>query len=236
MSDGAPEETGSAEDGHLCPFCKESPLETAATLPSVRADGLGAQFDLKTIAGCRACVRKQLVFQSLVASLEGWTSPTALVANPVLVTYGFVRASAVRKDEKRVRRLLRAAGIDDPADLRRPVRIAYGLAAALITSDGKVYPEEVKVASSIGKDLFPEFDEEEFLAIAEAKRDLPTPADLAIMLNEVVDEKTKRAVDKYLVAIADADDEVAAEEHALLKMIAHNLGLTEPGRGFDRSV
>ena len=236
MSDDMPESTGSQEDGHLCPFCKKKSLETAATLPSVRGEGLGAQFDLKTIAGCRACVRKQLVFQSLVASLEGWTSPAAIVANPVMITYGFIRASAVRKDEPRVRRLLRAAGIDDPEDLRRPVRIAYGLAAALITSDGKVYPEEVNVASSIGKDLFPDFDEEEFLAVAEAKRDLPTPADLAVMLNEIVDEKTKRAVYRYLVAIAAADDEVAPEEHAMLRMIAENLGLAEPGRGLDRSV
>ena len=231
-----PEGTGNQKDGHLCPFCKTKSLETAATLPKVRGDGLGAQFDLKTIAGCRACVRKQLVYQSLTASLDGWTSPAAIVANPIMITYGFVRATTVRKDVARVRRLLRAAGVDDPEDLRRPVRIAYGLAAALITSDGKVYPEEVQVASSIGKDLFSDFDEEEFLAVAEARRDLPTPADLAIMLNDIVDEKTKRAVYKYLVAIAAADDEVAPEEHAMLRMIAENLGLTEPGRGFDRSV
>lgn len=231
-----PEETGSSEIGHLCPFCKEQPLEAAATLPSVRGDGLGAQFDLKTIAGCRKCVRKQIVFQILVASLEGWTSPAAIVANPVMITYAFVRAGVVRKDEARIRRLLRAAGIDDPKDLRRPVRIAYGLAAALITSDGKVHREEVETAASIGKDLFPDFDDEEFLAVAEAKRDIPTPTDLAVLLNDVVDARTKRDVYKYLVAIAAADNEVAPEEHAMLKMVAENLGLAEPGQGIDRSA
>ncbi len=231
-----PEQTGGANDSHLCPYCKMHPLETAATLPSVRGDGLGAAFSVKTITGCRACVRKQLLFQTLKASAEGWTSPPAFIANPVLIAYGLARATAVKKDEGRVRRILKAAGIEDPNEEKKPVRIAYGLAAALITSDGKVYREEIETASNIGKELFPDFNEDDFLEVAAANRDLPTPEDLAVLLNNVVDEKTKHAVYKYLIAIAAADDEVAPEEHAMLKMVAENLGLTEPGQGFDRSV
>ena len=72
--------------------------------------------------------------------------------------------------------------------------------------------------------------------MAEAKRDIPTPTDLAVLLNDVVHARTKRDVYKYLVAIAAADNEVAPEEHAMLKMVAENLGLAEPGQGIDRSA
>ena len=219
-----------------CPYCKKRHLETVATLPYVRGDGLGATFNAKTIAGCRSCVRKQLLLESLRSSLDGWASPVALLANPVLITYGVARAAIVKRDEPRVQRMLRTAGIPGTDAETEPVRIAYGLAAALIVADGKILPEEITMAAAIGKQLFADFDEQEFLSVVSAGRGLPTPDDLAALLKTVVNEETKAAVYKYLVAIAAADNEVAPEEQKLLMSIARNLGISGPGRGVDRSA
>jgi uncharacterized tellurite resistance protein B-like protein len=221
---------------HTCPYCQQRPIETIATLPYVRGNGLGADFNAKTITGCKPCVRKQLLLETLRSSVEGWASPTALLANPVMLAYGVVRAGAVREDPKRVDRMFAAAGIRNPRAEKDPVRIAYGLAAALIAADGKIEREEISTATKIGKQLFLDFNEQDFLLVVSAGRDLPTPDDLAIVLKTVVNEETKQAVFKYLVAIAAADDEVAPEEQKLLKRIAGNLGLRGPGYGVDQSV
>ena len=116
------------------------------------------------------------------------------------------------------------------------MRIAYGLAAALIAADGKILREEITMAVAIGKQLFAGFNEQDFLNVVSAGHDLPTPEELAIVLKRVVNEETKAAVYKYLVAIAAADNEVAPEEQAALMSIARNLGISGPGRGVDRSA
>lgn len=175
---------------HACPYCQTRAIETVATLPYVRGDGLGARFNAKTIAGCRTCVRKQLLFETLRSSLDGWASPAAALANPVLITYGLARAGAVRRDPERVRSMLEAAGISDPGRGKEPVRIAYGLAAALISADGRIDKEEIRTASAVGKQLFPDFSDEDFLAVVAAGRDLPEPAELAAVLKRVVNEET----------------------------------------------
>ncbi len=221
---------------YQCPYCHKRHLEAVATLPYVRGEGLGAAFNAKTIAGCRSCVRKQLLLESLRSSVDGWASPVALLANPVLITYGVARAAIVKRDEPRVRRMLHAAGIPGTDAEIEPVRIAYGLAAALIAADGKLLREEITMAVAIGKQLFADFNERDFLAVVSARRDLPTPEDLAIVLKRVVNQETKAAVYKYLVAIAAADNEVAPEEQTLLMSIARNLGISGPGQGVDRSA
>lgn len=130
---------------------------------------------------------------------------------------------------------MRRASPETATDME-PVRIAYALAAALIAADGKIMQEEIAVASAIGKRLFADFDEQEFITVVAAGRGQHEPAELAAVLRGVVNEATKRAVYKYLVAIAAADNEIAAEEHGLLRTIAQNLGINEPGRGVDRSA
>ncbi len=221
---------------HTCPYCQTRPIETIATLPYVRGNGLGADFNAKTISGCKTCVRKNLLLETLRSSVDGWASPAALLANPVMLAYGVARAGAVREAPERVDRMLDAAGIRNPRTEKDPVRIAYGLAAALIAADGKIEREEISTATKIGKQLFVDFDEQDFLSVVSAGRDLPTPEDLAIVLNSVVNEDTKQAVFKYLVAIAAADNEVVPEEQKLLKRIAGNLGISGPGHGVDHSV
>jgi uncharacterized tellurite resistance protein B-like protein len=221
---------------HTCPYCQQRPIETIATLPYVRGNGLGADFNAKTITGCKSCVRKNLLRETLRSSVDGWASPTALLTNPVMIACGVARAGAVRVNPERVDRMLDAAGIRNPRLEQNPVRIAYSLAAALIAADGKIEPQEIATATKIGRQLFADFDEQEFLQVISVRRDLPTPDDLAILLNKVVNEATKQAVFKYLVTIAAADDEVALEEQRLLMRIAGNLGLTGSGHGLDQSV
>lgn len=223
-------------DSRRCPYCSARLIETIATLPVVRgnAKGLGARFRTMTLAGCRVCVRKKLVMESVRSGLEGWGSLGSALANPVLITYGLARACIVRRDPERVQRLLEAAGIAEPPV--RPVRIAYGLAAALICADGTVDAREIDIARAIGKQVFAEFDDSEFDAVIATSRNLPGPADLARVLGSLVEPGTKEAVYRFLVAIAAADSAVVAEEQAMLKAVAENLGLVEAGAGLDRSA
>lgn len=219
---------------HLCPYCRARAMEAIATLPSVRGDGLGAKFNARTIAGCKSCVRKQLLVETLRSCLDGWSSPVAALANPVLITYGVARAGIVSQDLPRVQRMLEVAGIAEPPI--EPVRIAYGLAAALIRADGHIDGQEIRVASSIGKQVFAEFNERDFVAVVEAGSDLPGPEDLASVFNALAGSHTKNAVYRYLVAVAAADNEVAPEERAVLRTVADNLGISGPGHGVDQSA
>lgn len=224
------------QNRHLCPYCQTAALETVATLPYVRGRGLGADFNMKTISGCNACVRKQLLLETLRSSVDGWASPAALITNPVLLTYGLARAAVVRRNEKRVGRMLKDMGVAGSPDDQNPVRIAYNLAAALIAADGKVYEVEVTTAARIGKQLFADFNEEDFYATITSSRDLPAAEEIATMLKRVVSLETRDTLYRYLLAIAAADQEVAAEEQEILMLIAKNLGLTGPGHGVDQSV
>jgi hypothetical protein len=132
-------------DAHLCTYCRARATETIATLPSVRGGGFGAKFKARTIAGCKYCLRTQLLIETLRSCRNGWSSPVAALANPVLITYGVARAGIVRQDLPRVQRMVEVAGISEPPI--EPVRIAYGIASALIRVDG----QEIRVASLIGK-------------------------------------------------------------------------------------
>lgn len=223
-------------DNKRCPYCGSRPIQTIATLPFVRGQGKdgGTQFKTMTIAGCKACVRKQLVFESLRSGVDGWGSIGAALANPVLVAYGLARAGIVRDEPERVTRLMEAAGISEPPVL--PVRIAYGLAAALICADGSIDNQEIDTAVSIGQQVFSEFDRDEFLGVVAAHRDLPGPADLAQVLRGIVDARTKEAVYRFLVAVASADNQVVPEERSMLRAVADNFGIGEAGAGVDQSV
>lgn len=219
-----------------CPYCKARMIEAIATLPSVRPadDRISARFATRSIAGCKLCVRKQLLIETLRSGVEGWGSLGSAAANPVLILYGLARAGFVRNEPERVTRMLEAAGVAEAPV--KPVRIAYALAAALIRADGRVDYGEIDIASSIGKQVFADFNDADFLATVAANNDLPSPDDLAHVLNGIVDHKTKNAVYRFLVAIAAADNKVVAEERTMLRSVAENLGLEQAGSGVDRSV
>lgn len=219
-----------------CPYCGAGEITAIATLPSARGgdNTFGATFTTRTLAGCMPCVRKELLASSLRSCVEGWGSVGAALANPVMIIYGLARACAVRHEPERVQRMLEAAGIAQPPI--EPVRIAYALAAAMIRADGQVDYGEIDTASSIGKQVFSDFDDKDFLETVAADSDLPGPDDLARVLNGIVDYRTKNAVYRFLVAIAAADQKVVAEERSMLRSIAQNLGLEQTGAGVDHSV
>jgi uncharacterized tellurite resistance protein B-like protein len=187
---------------------------------------------MRKIAGCTSCVRGKLLLETLRSALDGWTSPGAFFANPVMILYGLARIATVTKNAEAVRDLLRAAGVSDSAPAsgqESALRIGYRLAIAMIAADGKINQEEVAAAIDTGKKFFPDFDTDEFIAVASDYSSLPEAADLARALKTVTDAETKDTVFRYLAAIAAADHEMAAEEKKLLRTVAANFGLKAPG-------
>jgi len=93
--------------------------------------------------------------------------------------------------------------------------IIYLLAAALIGADGKLEPEEVKVAEELGTRLLPDFDRVDFRYYINNLDAIPdfieTASPLAVLENE-----TKNSIYEYLEAIAKADNDFADEEKDLL--------------------
>jgi len=220
-------------DVQHCPFCRVRPNQAVATLPYVRPKGFGARFGTRTLLGCAPCVRKRLLLETTRSALDGWGSPAAALANPVLLIYGLARIAAVTRDPDRVRRILRTAGVPETALPPDPVRLGYSLAAAIIAADGRIGREEIATASAIGKRLFPDFDETEFARVVGAWRTLPQATDLAAILADAATPQARSAIYRYLVAIAAADDEIAPQERALLEAVAENFGIADPGSAID---
>jgi hypothetical protein len=200
-------------------------LETAARLPYVRGFLLAVQHGHKQLVGCKSCVRSELLKESGKSALIGWFSPTALILNPIFIVYGIGRSLFVRTNLDAVRRVLKEAGIQEPTEPLKLVQIAYGLAASVIVADRKILPEEIAVAADIGARILEGFDANEFRKTVDNHKNLPETAELAGLLREVLTEEGKVLLYRYLTAIAEADQEVSAEEHALLATVAHKLGL-----------
>ncbi len=211
---------------YKCPYCRVNYLETSAKLPYVRGLLLAVQHGHKTLVGCKSCVRTELLKESGKSALIGWFSPTAVVLNPIFIVYGLGRTLFVRTDLDAVRKVLKEAGIPEPAEPLNLVQIAYSLAASMIAADKKILPEEIAIASDIGARLFENFDAAEFRKTVDNHENLPEPAELARLLREALSEESRIAIYRYLLAIAQADEEVSQEEGALLTVVANNLGLT----------
>jgi len=214
---------------YKCPFCRVNYLETTAKLPYVRGFLLAVQHGHKQLVGCKSCVRAELVKESGKSALIGWFSPTALILNPIFIVYGIGRSLFVRTDLDAVRKVLKEAGIPEPAEPLNLLKIAYSLAASMIAADKKILPEEIAVAAEIGSRILENFDEAEFRKTVDNHKNLPEPAELAGLLRQVLTDDGKALVYRYLVAIAQADTEVSKEERALLATVAHKLGLVAEG-------
>lgn len=215
-------------DEHIaypCPYCGERGLESAATLPYVRGYVLAFKFESKKIIGCSKCVRLQLLKETGISSALGWFSPTALVSNPFLLTYGLARAACVRKNPQAVSKLLQTAGLPQNNEELSLVRIGYSLAASMIAADRKIEPREVAAAAEIGTQIFKEFDKAEFNKVVANHAQLPEPAKLAALLGNALTEDGKDAVYGFLLAIASSDDDLAKEEKELLDVVAENMKL-----------
>jgi hypothetical protein len=214
---------------YKCPYCRVGYLETAARLPYVRGFLLAVQHGHKQLVGCKSCVRSELLKESGKSALIGWFSPTALILNPIFIVYGVGRSLFVRTNLDAVRKVLKEAGIQEPTEPLKLVQIAYSLAASMIAADKKVLPEEIAVAAEIGARILDGFDADEFRKTVDNHKNLPEPAELAGLLRDVLTEEGKVLVYRYLAAIAHADQEVSAEEDALLATVARKLGLLGAG-------
>jgi uncharacterized tellurite resistance protein B-like protein len=210
---------------YKCPYCRTNDIQTSAKLPYVRGFLLAVQHGHKQLVGCNTCVRTELLKESGKSALIGWFSPTALILNPIFIVYGLGRALFVRTNLEAVRKVLKEAGIPEPAKPLNLVQVAYSLAASMIAADKKIKPEEIALASEIGTRILEGFDAAEFRKTVDNHKNLPEPAELAGLLREVLTEDGRVLVYRYLLAIAQADEEVSQEEMALLALIADKLGL-----------
>jgi uncharacterized tellurite resistance protein B-like protein len=210
---------------YLCPYCEKNHLQSVATLPYVRGFLLAVQHGRKKLVGCRSCVRKQIYKETGISSAIGWFSPTALILNPIFIVYGLARGAFVTTNLTAVRQALKEAGIPEPEQPVNILSVAYGLAASLIAADGKILPEEVAVASELGHRVFENFSDSDFQATLDNHKSLPGPEEYAGMLNRVLKDEDKVTVFRYLVAIANADNEIAEAEQKLLDRIALKLNI-----------
>lgn len=212
---------------HLCSYCNRRTIETVATVPFVRGRLFGRTIGIKKFMGCRRCVRRSIYREVGVSSVVGWWSVRAALLNPMMITYGVVRGLLVRPDPDAVRRALEQAGVPDEGIDADPLRVAYGLAAAMIAADGKVEQEEVSVALEVGRQLFSDFATDDFFKVMANHKHLPGVAELASLLGRILDEKEKGLVFGYLAEIAASDGHVADEEKVMLEQVRINLGLSE---------
>ncbi len=212
---------------HVCSYCNEHPIETVARVPFVRGRVFGRTLGVKKFMGCSRCVRRSIYKEVGVSSVAGWWSVRAALLNPVMLTYGAVRGLFVRPNLEAVKRALDQAGIPDEGLDADPLRVAYGLAAAMIAADGKIEQEEVSVAIEVGRQLFTDFTAEEFFKIMANHKHLPGVTELASLLGSILEEKEKALVFGYLAEIAASDGHVADEEKLLLEHVRTGLGLSE---------
>jgi hypothetical protein len=210
-----------------CPYCNERQIETVATVPYVRGRFVSHTLGVKKFMGCRICVRRSIYREVGVSSLVGWFSVTAAVLNPLMITYGAVRGLFVRPDAAGVKRALRQAGLPDEGVGADPLRVAYGLAAAMIAADGKVEDEAVAVAIEVGRQLVSEFEADDFFKVLAGHKDLPGVSELAHLLGQILEETEKAMVLGYLAETAISDGHVAVEETRMLEHVRLNLGLPE---------
>ena len=126
-----------------------------------------------------------------------------------------------------MRKVLKEAGIPEPAEPLDLVGVAYSLAASMIVADKKILPEEVALASEIGSRILDGFDDGEFRKTVDNHEQLPEPAELAGLLRDVLTDEGKVLVYRYLLAIAHADQD-SADEGVALATVMDKLGLAPP--------
>ena len=208
-----------------CPYCNEREIETVATVPFVRGKLVSYTLGVHKLIGCKPCVRRAIYREVGVSSVAGWFSPMAAVINPMMITYNMFRGITLRPDQGAVSRVLEQAGIPEEGLEADPLRVAYGLAAAMIAADGKLEDEEVAVALEVGRLIFADFDDAEFYKVLGNHKHLPKVADLAKMLADILEDKEKSLVFGYLAEIAASDGEVAKSEETMLARVRQNLDL-----------
>lgn len=208
---------------YSCPYCEGTDIETAATAPYVRGLFLAYEYGSRSFIGCTPCVRKKVLKEAGLSSVLGWFSITAFIINPFLIIYNLVQVPFIRTNFTKARNKLNDAGIPDNQANVNVTQLAYSLATSMMAADGQIDQEEIAVALKFGKQLFTDFEEEEFRAVIKSG-DLPSSQDIATLLREVLTDDGKKAVCSYLWLIAKADGIVDDSEKNLLSEVATNMG------------
>jgi len=102
---------------------------------------------------------------------------------------------------------------------------AYTLAAAIISADDEIKEIEVQHAKALGVELFPGFDDAEFMRQLNLSSGLQQFEDAVLDLSASLNVDGKDAVYNYLREIAMADDILADEEEELLAYVRQQWGL-----------
>ena len=102
---------------------------------------------------------------------------------------------------------------------------AYTLAAEIISADDEIKEIEVQHAKALGVELFPGFDDAEFMRQLNLSSGLQQFEDAVLELSASLNVDGKDAVYNYLREIAMADDILADEEEELLAYVRQQWGL-----------
>ncbi len=95
----------------------------------------------------------------------------------------------------------------------------YTLTAAFVTADGRIDDNEISVAENKCRELLPTFDAVDFREYCYHPENLPDPMPAAEILSSVLTDEGKSAVLRLLSSIANADNNLSAEEIKLLRQV-----------------
>ncbi len=208
-----------------CPYCNKRKLETTATAPYVRGFLLAYQIGKKSYIGCTSCVKKKVLGEAGLSALLGWFSITALIINPFLIIYNLIQGLTISANPVKVKMKLREMGIPENPSAVNITDAGCALAASMILADGDVDDQEIRIAEEIGEKIFGDFEEANLHLLLSGSKNLPAPMDMAIILRDALDQDGKALIFKYLLAIAQADGNVSAEEKTLLQQVATGMQL-----------
>jgi len=204
-----------------CPYCEtDRKIETTATAPYVRGFILAYSVGYKSYIGCVSCVKKKVFGEAGLSALVGWFSITSLIINPFMIIYNLIQGLFIKANPEKVKTKLGKMGIPLNPQTLTVNQIGYVLAANMIAADGKIEPQELRVAEEAGEKIFDNFDEASLHVLLNDIKNLPPVQDTAKLLKNQIDQEEKVKIFKYLAAIAQSDGHVAAEEKAMLNNVA----------------
>lgn len=214
-------ENQSAQIPYDCPYCAtDRKIETTATAPYVRGFILAYSIGYKSYIGCTSCVKKKVFGEAGLSALIGWFSITSLIINPFMIIYNLIQGIFIKANPQKVQAKLLKMGIPLNPKTLTINQIGYILAANMIMADGKIEPQELRVAEEAGEKIFDDFDEASLHMLLNDSKNLPPVQDTAKLLKDQISQEEKVKIFKYLAAIAQSDGHIAAEEKTMLNNVA----------------
>lgn len=103
--------------------------------------------------------------------------------------------------------------------------IIYRMAVAMSGDDGRLSADRVRVAETVGAELFPGFEATDFRQAYSYAAEIPDLERLAEDLNELIDADQKQSVIGFLKRVAEADGEMSLGEQIYIEAVAEELGI-----------